>query len=187
MLISDTTRQIDNITFKHLMINSVLALAAALFIYAIFEQQQQFTWWSLCILASCIGIVAIDDILSWMRWQAMVERALARGSSGGYWAVLAASEHVIRAEIGNEIYPDRILWHCDLLSLENLDAGMPTERREAFVYMHPDGPVPIAIEVDSTLLLLKPTVKGMSLSLLDSIANIETYIRGFVRGIFRGD
>jgi hypothetical protein len=131
--------------------------------------------------------VAIDDILSWMRWQSTVERALQKGSSGGYWAVVAAGDYAIRGEIGNDIYPDRILWHCELMSLEQLEAGMPTERREAFVYMHPDGPVPIALEVDNTLLLLKPTVKGMSLSLLDSCAFVGAYIRGFFRGLFRGD
>jgi hypothetical protein len=187
MLISDTTREIDNITFKHLMINSVIALAAAVFIYAVFDQQQQFSWWSLCILATCVGIVSIDDILSWMRWQSMIERALAKGSEDGYWAVIAASDQVIRAEIGNEIYPDRILWHCDLMSIRQLDDGMPTERRKALVFMHPDGPVPIALEVDNTLLLLKPTVKGMSMSLVDSCAYISAVIHGFFRGLFRRD
>lgn len=187
MLISETVSEIDNITFKHLMINSVIALAAAVFIYAVFEQQQQFSWWSLCILATCVGIVAIDDILSWMRWQSMVERALEKGSSGGYWALVGASEHGIKAEIGNEIYPDRILWQCELMSIKPRYGSFAMERQDALVYMHPDGPVPIALEVDNTLLLLKPTVKGMSLSLMDSCAYLSVCMTNFLERMFRGD
>lgn len=157
-------RDIDETVYWHLTINTVLAVMTGLFIFYIFANEQQLNWWSLCLLAAFVFVIAIEDMLRWVRWQLVLERSLKCQPREGFWVEISEAENQMKAEIGNNNYPDRSLWQCDLLPgriSENC------QRLEVSVYLHPDGVVPVAFETAKQVVLLKPAVKGMSLSLLE--------------------
>lgn len=171
-----TFKEVDDISFKHLAINSILALLSMLVVLYIFFKDEQTNWWSLCLLFACITVVALDDILRWIKWQVVIERALQHEPSTGFWVEVSESERQVKAEIGSDIYPERSLWQVEILP-RTVHSELSLIRSAACVHMHPDAQIPVAVKTESDILLLKPAVKGMSLSLLD-------FFSGFINKLF---
>ena len=165
-------KQIDDLVFKHLFVNSLLAISGAASLLTLVHLHEQLNWWSLAVLAIAIWLVACEDLLSWIRWQLNVEKCLKAKPDYGFWIDISRSRGKVKARVGSLNCPDKPIWLCHVFALEtpgtmtfNSEQANETpddfslknpEAEKARVYMYADTPLPSAIETENMLYLVKP-------------------------------
>ena len=176
-------RDIENIAFKNLLLNSILALSTGFGLFLLIRVQQHVEFWSLSLLLLGIALVTIEDLLSWIRWQVNVEKCLKSEPQPGFWMKLDSSKGRVKAEIGSLNYPDRTIWQCDVFLIKtqsqqkNGMVNTPVEGADLKAYMQKDTSFPVAIETDNALLVVKPPAR-LSMILIE---NIEHWIGAIFR------
>lgn len=179
-------KDIDEIVYKNMFVNSLLILFAAAVLFALIRSQEQLNLWSLSLFCTAIFLVAVDDLISWVRWQLNVEKCLKQAPAPGFWIQPLLLDGRKKADVGSVNYPDRPIWRCEIFQIKSPEgavaektggnqvdgqeaAGEPLADPGKFparVYMHADGPLPVAVEAEGMLFVVKPPAR-ISLILLD--------------------
>jgi hypothetical protein len=169
-------QEIDNITFKNLLVNSLMGIIAGAGLLLLVLRQEQSNWWSLALFLVALILMSGDDLFAWFSWQLKLERSLKQTPANGFWLQLIEGKGRLKAEIGSLNYPERPIWRCQVFQIQTgrkpaaalsatsevmpsseddcLSADPP--RIQAKVYMHTEIPVPAAIETEEVFFLVKP-------------------------------
>ncbi len=171
-------KQIDDITFRNLVINVplVLIFGGCLLAMEFAHWQIRSIWLHEASYVNLrlgpglvIGIVfaaTLNELISWWRWQRKIEAVLQEGTPAPSYSIrLREDRRRIMARYRSVQYPKKRFFDVEIFPQTCTEISLGHDF-EAAIYLDPGGQTPLAIEMQKGFLLVRPPIIG-ALTLVD--------------------